>query len=154
MSDIAIRKATVQDLKIIQDLNYQLFVHDSEFESELNMNWPYREGENYFKEKITEDTGVCFVVEVEGKVVGYLAGGIRGEDWLKPKRSEIDNMFVAKGFRGRGIGKALVKEFMKWSKEQRVKRVVVNAFWGNEDSIKFYKKVGFKNYDQSLQLEL
>lgn len=155
MSNIVIRKATLEDLKIIQDLNYQLFIHDSEFEPELNMDWPYGEGEYYFKVRITEDTGACFVVEVEERVVGYLAGGIRkGEEWLKPKRSEIDNMFVAEGFRGRGIGKTLAEEFVKWSKEQGVKKVIVNAFWGNEDSIKFYKKVGFNSYDISLQIDL
>lgn len=47
-----IRRAGLTDLRVVQDLNYQLFVHDSEFESELNMDWPYQEGEEYFKRRI------------------------------------------------------------------------------------------------------
>lgn len=159
-----IRKATLEDLKTIQDLNYQLFVYDSEFEPELNMEWPYHEGEEYFKDKIAGD-GVCLVAEVEEKIVGYLAGGIReGEGWLKLQRSEIENMFVLQEFRGMGIGAKLVQTFKDWSKEQGVKRVVVNAFFGNKLAVEFYssftvansayKKNGFEDYDISLQLKL
>lgn len=152
--NIITRKAEISDLKLIQDLNYQLFSHDQGFESDLNMDWPYREGESYFRDKINGSHGVCFVAEIENQIVGYLAGGIRlGEDWLKPKRAEIENMFTKEEFRRCGVGKTLITSFIKWSKAQGVQRVVANAFYGNNEGIEFYKKVGFASYDISLELK-
>lgn len=155
MNQVEVRKAREGDLKAVQDLNYQLFVHDSQFEPELNMDWPYREGEEYFKRRIQGEDGVCLVAEMGDQIAGYLAGGIRGgEDWLKVLRSEIENMFVLKEFRKAGVGRILVEEFKQWSQEKGAKRVVVNAFWGNIGSIEFYKKIGFESYDISLELKI
>ena len=74
-NDIVVRLAREDELKVVQDLNHALFIHDNAHFGDLNLNWPYqKEGEIYFTNKINGSDGVCFVAEVAGKVVGYLAG--------------------------------------------------------------------------------
>ena len=133
-------------MKIIQELNHQLFLHDKEYDSFLNMNWPFEKvGKDYFRDKISGKEGVCFAAEINGELVGYLAGGM-----AKPysyriikKMSELENTLVKEDFRGRGIGEKLFQAFVDWSKSQGVKRIKVSASSGNIQAIKFYKKVGF-----------
>jgi len=43
----------------------------------LNMNWSFEKvGEAYFRNKITEKTGVCFVAVINNEIIGYMAGGM------------------------------------------------------------------------------
>jgi diamine N-acetyltransferase len=157
MKDPIIRKAKVNELKAIQELNNQLFVHDREFDPFLNMKWPFNKiGEKYFKNKINEKDGVCFVAIVREEIIGYMAGVI-----MKPfsyrkikKQSELENILIKEEYRGQGIGEKLFNEFIKWSKEKGVERIKVSAYYGNIKAINFYKKVGFTPYDINLEYEL
>lgn len=157
MSKVIIRKAKDNELKVIQDLNYQLFLHDEEYDSSLNMDWPYQQvGEEYFKNKICGKDGVCFVAEVDGAVVGYLAGGM-----IEPysyrnikKESELENTLVKEEFRGHGIGEKLFQEFIEGSKEQSAEKIKVSASAGNSRAIKFYQNVGFVPYATELEYDI
>jgi len=51
--DVIIRKAKEEELKLIQELNHQLFLHDQEYDSLLDMKWPFgKVGEDYFRGRI------------------------------------------------------------------------------------------------------
>ena len=54
--DIVIKRANIDDLKIIQELNNRLFeLEFNNFDSSLKLNWPYgEEATNYFKDMIME----------------------------------------------------------------------------------------------------
>lgn len=150
-----IRKAVLKDLEFIKKLNHQQFVYELEFEKDLNLKWSYQEGDLYFRDKISGQDGVCFVAELDGKIIGCLAGGIReGESWLNLVRSEVENIFVDEEFRRKGVGRKLIQAFIEWSKDQKVNRVVINSFWKSSEAIKFYKKMGLVPYDMSLELTL
>jgi GNAT superfamily N-acetyltransferase len=145
--DIVIRKAHKDELGTIQDLNYKLFLWDYERDPTLNINWPYEKaGEEYFKDKISGEKGVCFVATVDNVIVGYLAGyvqeNIPAYDTIR--RSELDNIFVEEAYRGEGIGRQLVQTFLEWSTANGVTRTMVSAYFLNEKAIMFYKKVGFE----------
>ena len=51
-----IRKANIDDLKFVKELNYKLFdLEYNNFDSALNMEWTFSEkGEKYFKELIVK----------------------------------------------------------------------------------------------------
>lgn len=153
MKGVKTRRARPSELKIIQDLNYTLFQSDKERDEFLNHRWPYiKDGKEYFKKRIAGKNGICLVAEVDGKVVGYLAGGLKKvRSWRPVKRTELENMLVIEKFRSKGIGDKLVKEFLKWSKEKGVKRAQVVAYVTNVRAIKFYKRMGFA--PESISLE-
>jgi len=157
MDKVVIRKAKEDDLKDIQELSQQLFIHDQEFIPYLDMNWSYEGiGVNYFKDKISGKTGVCFIADVDGKIVGYLTGGlVKSDSWRTiVKMTELDSMIVADKFRGQKIGKILFEQFMKWSKSIKAERIKVRASAGNFNAIKFYEKIGFVQYATELEQEV
>src|SRR3989344_7039552 len=152
MKDLVIRKAKSEDLKAIQKLNHQLFIHDQEFDSFLNMNWAFEEGENYFKDKIS-GKGVCFIAEMGGEAVGYLAGGLMRPYSYRTikKMTELENTLVKEEFRGQRIGEKLFEKFVGWSKQTGAERIKVSTSTSNSRGIKFYERVGFSPY--AIELE-
>lgn len=158
MSDPIIRRAKEDELKIIQGLNHQLFLHDDQFANQfLNMDWSFEKGgENYFRKRISGEEGVCLVAEVNGKIVGYLAGGImRPYSYRTVKKmSELENMLVKEEFRGQKIGEKLFEEFANWSKSQDIERIKVSTASDNLRAIKFYEKVGFMPFAAELEYEI
>lgn len=154
---ILVRKAKSEDLSRIQDLNYKLFLWDKVRDPDLNFEWPYQEsGKNYFIKRINEDLGACFVAEFEGVVVGYIAGRVNKEivSFDTILRGELENMYVEEGARSRGVGKTLVREFLKWAKTKGAKSMIVEAYFGNGNAIKFYEACGFNNFAVKLETKL
>lgn len=150
---IRIRLATSKDLRIVQDLNHELFLWDQKHFHDLNIQWPYeKNGEEYFRQVVSgEDGNICFIAEIDGKVVGYLAGSLKkGNGIYTGKRAELDNMFVIESHRKSGIGTRLVQEFIAWCTNQGVDHVFVNAYAPNRVAIAFYQKQGFEPYATTL----
>jgi len=78
------------------------------------------------------------------KIVGYLVGWVWiKRAWRPVKTTELENMFVLPDFRGQGIGRALVKEFISWCQKKKVKSIEVWAQNKNARGKKFYKNNGF-----------
>lgn len=152
--NVTIRPAKEDELQAIQDLNYQLFVHDEEYDPLLNMDWPYQdEGTKYFQSRIKGKEGVCFVAEVDNKVIGYLAGSVVASYPYRKiqKQTELENTLVLEEYRGQRIGEQLFKQFVEWSKQQGAERIKVSAAANNVQAIKFYHRVGFEDYGLELE---
>ena len=153
--DVTIRDARGDELATIQSLNHDLFVHDQEYDPTLWMNWPFEDnkGARYFMEKINHANGVCLVAEMNGEIVGYVAGSMKkAPSHRDVTLSELENMLVKDGHRGQGIGGKLAKAFVDWSREQGAQRVTVSAYAGNADAVQFYKNQGFIPYATELEL--
>lgn len=152
-----IRKARPEELKIIQSMNHRLFLWDFDRDPALNVNWPLEAaGESYFAKKISGETGVCFVAEQDGKLLGYVAGRVDNEvdktDTLL--RSELENIYVEEPVRSQGIGRLMTQEFMRWATKNGAQSMFVTAYYGNEDAIEFYKSCGFNPFALKLEKKL
>ena len=110
--DIKIRKATLKDLNIIQDMSQRVIEHDYHECSDmtLNLEWSHsKHGKKFFTDAITEDKCCVFIAEADGNVAGYVLGEIlRKIPHRKlPVTTEMANLFVEKEFRGKGVAPAL-----------------------------------------------
>lgn len=157
MEKITIRKAKTDDLKDILCLNLDLFKKEyKEYDKKLNLKWTYgKVGKSYFKKRISRNDGFILVAQNGKKIVGYLCGAVKDCPYdyrLISKYAELENMIVDKKLRGRGIGEMLVKEFLKWCKSKNADIISVNASAQNENGIKFYRKMGFKDYSLTLEI--
>jgi len=74
--EITIKKATIDDLKEIQELSLKLFEKEyKEYDSSLDLDWTLgKTGTKFFKNRITKEDGCVLIAIVENKVVGYLCG--------------------------------------------------------------------------------
>ena len=156
MGLISYRKAKKADLKSIVELNVGLFKEDGgQRDKFVNIKWPREEGLKHFKRLISKANNLCLVVEVDGEIVGYLVGYTkRVESWRPVKRTELESMYIKEKFRSRGVGKKLVEEFMRWSREKGAKRVLVTAFVENKGAVKFYEREGFTPLNVSLEADV
>lgn len=156
---VSIKKATLKDLQNIQKLNLMLFEKEKkEYNPLLNLNWTYgNKGTKYFKDSIENDLGLCLVAKIDDKIVGYLIGWIKKEknpSLIINKQAELENMFVLDEFRNNKIGYKLVEYFLEWAKDNKVENIQVTANSQNIKAINFYKKFEFKDFSNTLQMNL
>lgn len=152
---ITIRKANIEDLQQIQNLNKLLFELEFEnYDSTLDTTWPVsEEGTDYFKNAIEND--ITIVATDENKVVGYLIGSLNTQNtYNKYKQAELDNMCILEDYRKLGIGSMLFDKFKKVCIENDIKELKVVASYKNTNAINFYKKNGFEETDITLKQSL
>jgi GNAT superfamily N-acetyltransferase len=154
--NLAPRRATSKDLDSVLALNAKLFANDKKFDPTLDEEWVAKEGPEYFKGRIESPDGFVEVVEKDGQVVGYICGGLSEQDPIRKEGiyAEAENMLVDEQLRGKGVGSKLMDDFISWCKEKNVDKIKVVASFGNENTIEFYKKLGFKGYAVTLEIDL
>ena len=155
MEKIIIRKATIEDLVSIQELNNNLFeLEFNNFDDTLKVGWPFeKEGKEYFEDMIKNE--IVFVAEVEEKIVGYLAGSICEQtSYITETFAELDNMYIDENYRRYGIGSLLINEFKKYCREKKIQNIKVTASAKNSRAIQFYMKNGFEDYNITLKYKI
>jgi RimJ/RimL family protein N-acetyltransferase len=91
-----------------------------------------------FRETIRSDDAQVFVAEAEGEVIGELTAF--GRTSTGPATI---GMAVASGWRGRGVGTALMEACVDWAHEAGVHKLSLEVFPWNEPAIALYRKFGF-----------
>lgn len=112
MENIIIRKAILEDVSYIQNLNNELFKLEKEnYDTTLVLNWALTEdGKEYFEDLIKNQ--YVIVATLEEKIIGYLAGSINEKgSYEEIHYGEINNMFIQENYRLYGIGKKTNKYF-------------------------------------------
>lgn len=95
-----------------------------------------------FKNKNTK----IFIVEDDKQILGYIWIKTYLFDYSKPKEraGQINEFFLTKKIRGKGISTKLMNKSLKWFKKQKVKFVYLSVIARNERVIEIYKKFGFE----------
>lgn len=155
MDNVIIRKATLDDLFEIQNLNNLLFKLEKEnFDPTLVEDWPLSaDGKNYFKELIENNFVVVAIINNE--IVGYLAGSINEKgSYEEIQYGEVNNMFIKSECRGYGLGKMLINEFKNYCSSNSINNLVVTASAKNVNAIEFYKRNGFDDFNITLTTKI
>jgi len=153
---ITIRKATLADLQTLQQLGTELIISDARFDTLLQPEWEFSEdGKKYLTGRIKGKKGICLVAEDAKEIIGYATGALLPiQTWRPVKRSELDNLYVKEGHRGKGVGTQLLQAFKDWSTRHGVTHLVVEAVATNDDAIAFYRKQGFSLKHVALEMPL
>ena len=152
---INIRQARADEVEKLQFLDDEVFIHDVKFDPDLDMTWAKNEkGKVFFTNALNDPNSYCLIAEDTDKAVGYLVASSKEISYRKSKCAELQNMGVSPDYRSQGIGSMLIQKCLEWAKEQGYQKVYVNAYFGNIDAIKFYKKNGFSEIDLGLEVDL
>ncbi len=155
---ISIKKASIDDLEIIQELNNKLSKKESiDFDTTVNPLFATTEqGTSYFKRMIEDEDNIVLIAKDEGNPIGYIAAGIEkvGSFRIIPNLCEIDNMWIDEPYRSQGIGRKLIEEVTTWANSKGIKRMRVIASYDNIKAINFYKREGFSEYDLILEKDI
>jgi len=152
---INIRQPRADEVEKLQFLDDEVFLHDVEFDSDLDMTWAKSEkGQTYFSNLVSDPNSYCLIAEENNKAVGYLVASSKEISYRKSRCAELQNMGVSPDYRSKGIGSMLIQECLEWAKKEGYQKVYVSAYFGNIDAIKFYKKNGFVEMDLGLEVDL
>ena len=153
MSEFSIRWARREELEVVQNLMLALYRSDRAYDTFFESVSSEEGSEEEYSSRIEGRDGICLVAEMDREIVGCLTGLIWSEPEERPaERTRLEKLFVREEYRGRGVGTALVEEFLQWSKERAVKRVFVWTYAMNEGADRLYERFGFRPYVMSLLL--
>ena len=97
-------------------------------------------------EKFDENDNHQFVLEVDGKVVGWMNIGDSDEE---SEYGEIHAIYILNEYKGFGYGRKLVEEGIKEIKSMGFKQMIIGCLDGNKSN-EFYKHIGGKFIKQRM----
>jgi len=88
------------------------------------------------------------VAEIDGKVVGFILGGVSGWEFKVPNNvGWIDTIGVDPDYQHRGIAKALLKQLITNLKKYGVDTIYTLVNWDDWDLLQFFRAMGFTRGD-------
>ena len=93
-----------------------------------------------FRRSVTEEAAHLVAV-ADGRVIGSIS--IQRDAHPVTRHTASIGMFVTSGWRGRGVGTALMEEGMRWARDAGVERVDLTVYPHNQAAITLYRRFGF-----------
>ncbi len=140
-----IREAKIFDAVIVKELynelrEYELSLLKDEIKK-IQINWERKKDIKSIRKFLRSKNIKIFVAEDCEKTVGFIIGEV--SKGVKYKEGSFD-IFVKPDFRGKGIGKNLMKEMTDWFKNKSCKSIRLNVYSSNKEAKEFYKNLNFK----------
>lgn len=89
------------------------------------------------------ENDICFVAELDGKVIGFMISYILTFGFGIEKSAWIATLGVDPEYMGQGIGERLAREIFKLYKQMGINRVYTSVRWDSTDLLSFFKTLGF-----------
>lgn len=92
------------------------------------------------------DTIILVAEDGAGEVVGYAYAALEPRSWedLREACGKLHDVFVARHFRRRGLGRALAKEAIARLRDLGAPRVVLTSAWQNQEAHALFRSLGFR----------
>lgn len=100
------------------------------------------EERQFVVDRAASDNSVLLVAEAAGELIGVL--GAQGGTRRATRHEALIGMSVDAGWRGRGVGKALMARCIEWAQSTGVvTRLELKVFTRNATAIRLYERFGF-----------
>jgi len=103
-----------------------------------------------YEENIAKKDNIYLVAVQDDLLIGYLSCHIQLLLHHAGKVAEIQEMFVLTPYRNQGVGKSLIDEIKRITKNQGVLQLEVTTRVVREKAIEFYKRESFKDSHKKL----
>lgn len=145
------RKATREDINLLMELRkFQLvdegITADKDIDNEL---------EDFFQRKLAEGSLIQWLVMEENEIIA--TGAIVIYEFpptytnKSGKKAYVTNMYTKNAYRGKGIATTLLTKLVEEAKSLSIKKIWLGA---SKLGRPVYKKFGFKETDEWMELEL
>ncbi len=132
--DVTVRRAQPADFDAWFELFESVAAEGRWIGAELPVSPDHMRGS--FDSTIDSDRGARFVAEIDGRLVGELS--------VHRSNGVADlGMLVRDGYRGRGVGSALLAACIDWSRANRAHKVTLTVFPHNAAGLALYRRHGF-----------
>ena len=140
-----VRQATPEDVPALVALFQELDRMQSDWRVFTPRPGFYDEVGLKYREAMSTENAVVLVAEGdEGEIVGMAYGEVRIPSRFSDERAlELSGVVVRTGYRGRGVGRALVQEAARFAGELGVEWVELKTFAPNQGAMAFWEGLGF-----------
>lgn len=132
-SNINIRKIQNEDLD---------FVYKSICELE-NEVFDLETFKNIFVENISNPNHLYLIAENENESLGFITFHIQSLLHHCGLVGEIQEFFIAKNHRGKGVGRKLIDEIIRYSEQNNLKSIEVTTNKKRVENVAIYENLGF-----------
>ena len=142
MENLKIREAIEDDTQLILSLIKEI----AEYENMSNE--VIATGETLRKSIFENNRAEVVLLDLDNKTIGYAVYFYNFSTFIGRNGLYIEDIFIKKEARGKGVGKEIFKFLGKKAKEEGCKRMEWACLNWNEPSIKFYKSLGAVPMDE------
>jgi len=145
---INIKKCTIEDLCILQEISYETFNETFKQQNSPENMKAYLERAFNLKQlekELSNTSSEFFFVYFNDEVTGYLKVNINDaqSEEMSDESLEIERIYIKNKFQKHGLGKYLLNKAMEIAMKHHKKKVWLGVWEKNENAIAFYKKMGF-----------
>jgi RimJ/RimL family protein N-acetyltransferase len=133
---VAVRPAREQDLDRLVDLLEAVAAEGRWLGTEAPVDRDHRR--QRYAETLDAERAALLVAEADGEVIGQI-----GLDLAAYGVADL-GMLVAAGWRGRGVGSALVRAGLVWARQAGAHKVALQAWPHNQAALALYGRFGFQ----------
>jgi GNAT superfamily N-acetyltransferase len=141
---VKVRQATPEDVPSLVALFQELDRMQGDWRVFTPRPGFYDEVGVKYEVAMSHENSVVLVAEDDGEVVGMAYGEVRIPSRFSDERAmELSAVVVRSGYRGRGVGRDLVKEAARFAAEIGVGWIELKTFAPNERAMEFWESLGF-----------
>ncbi|MFF2855731.1 GNAT family N-acetyltransferase [Peribacillus sp. NPDC058002] len=97
---------------------------------------------DWIRTLLENERETIIVAEKNGEVIGWIV--FQSENRKRMSHKGSFGMMIRKNYRGKGIGKELLKALLEWAEANPfIEKVSLGVFSTNQRAISLYKKMGF-----------
>ena len=149
MTDIIIREAKESDLLTIRQLTFELIETMGDTEG-IDIKLIAENCRNL----LNEANSYILVTEIEGVVAGFINFTTRKTISHRGLSGLIDELIVAKSYRGKGVGKQLLSSAIEKSRQLGCCEVEISTEKTNIKAREFYRQCGFTERGVLFEIDL
>ncbi len=139
-----VRQATPEDVPALVAMFQELDRMQSDWRVFTPRPGFYDEVGSKYREAMSTENAVVLVAEDEQDILGMAYGEVRVPSRFSDERAlELSGVVVRAGYRGRGVGRALVKEAARFAGEIGVEWIELKTFAPNQGAMAFWAGMGF-----------
>ncbi|MEY8685962.1 N-acetyltransferase family protein [Bacteroides sp. AN502(2024)] len=155
MEEIMIRKATTDDVALLQEIGRQTFfetfaLHNSEEDMRKYLQTGF--ADDKMRSELSDSLSDIYFAMDGSRVIGYLKLNFgESQTELQDSRSiEIERIYVLRAYHGKKVGQMLYDKAVEVGLAHALDYVWLGVWEKNERAIAFYTKNGFTAFDKHI----
>jgi ribosomal protein S18 acetylase RimI-like enzyme len=145
---LTIRECTIDDLLILRELSYKTYNDTfSHVNTPANMKAYLEQAFDIGKlrDELSNSSFLFYFLYADEELAGYLKLNeyIEESDINDPESIEIERIYVAKEFHGKGFGSILLNKATEIAGMQKKMYIRLGVWEKNDKALQFYKRNGF-----------